>query len=103
MMKLYVNQLNMESHMLYERQMKGRKELIIAATNATDEIPAAELLEASMNNLNPQIIPSPNAQNITESRSKEQSTPLIPYPRTSFPEQSRLTLSTLIATNCHES
>jgi hypothetical protein len=94
MMKLYVNQLNMESHMLYERQMKERKELIIAATNATDKIPAAELLEASMNNLNPQIIPAPNTQNISspntqnisspnaqntlEFQSQEQSAPLIP-------------------------
>ncbi len=32
MMKLYVNQLNVESHMLYERQEKEQKELIIVAT-----------------------------------------------------------------------
>ncbi len=84
MMKLYVNQLNVAAHMLYERQhmlyerqKKERKELIIEAANATDEAPATELLETSMNNPNPQIIPSPNAQNTPESQSREQSTPLI--------------------------
>ncbi len=60
--------------MLYERQVKEQKELIIVATNATDELPAAELLEASMNNPNPQIIPSPNSQNIPQPQSHEQST-----------------------------
>ncbi len=76
MMRLYVNQLNVEAHMLHERQNKERKELIIVATNATDEVPAAEPLETSMNNPNPQIIPSPNSQNIPPPQSQEQSTPL---------------------------
>ncbi len=68
MMKLYVNQLNVEGHMLYEqqlsnyeRQKKEQKELIIKAANATDEAPAAEPLEASMINPNPQNISSPNS------------------------------------------
>jgi hypothetical protein len=78
MMRLYVNQLNVEAHMLYERQNKEQKELIIAATNATDELPAAELPEANMNIPTPQIISSPNSQNIPQPQSQEQSTPLIP-------------------------
>ena len=85
MMKLYVNKLNEESHQLYERQKKEHKEQIIKATNA-DDLPAAELLESSLNNPNSQIIPSPNSQiipspnsqNITLPRTQEQSTPLIP-------------------------
>ena len=59
MMKLYVNQLNVESHMLYEqqlseyeRQKKERKELIIKTTNEADKLPTADLLESSMNNPN---------------------------------------------------
>ncbi len=63
MMKLYVNQLNVESHMLYdqqlseyERQKKEHKELIIKATNNADELPTAALLESSMNNPDPQIM-----------------------------------------------
>ena len=107
MMKLYVNKLNEESHQLYERQKKERKEQIIKATNA-DDLPAAELLESSLNNPNSQIIPSPNSQiipspnsqNITLPRAQEQSTP--PYPRTSFPEQSRLIPSILSANSCPE-
>ncbi len=70
--------------MLYERQVKERKEQIIMATNAADEVPATEPLETSMNNPNPQIIPapntqnisSPNAQNIPDPQSQEQSTTL---------------------------
>ena len=84
MMKLYVNQLNVESHMLYEQQLseyeRQKKEhtgLIIKATNA-DDLPAAELLESSLNNPNSQIIPSPNSQNIPLPEAQEQSTPLIP-------------------------
>ena len=77
MMKLYVNKLNEESHQLYERQKKEHKEQIIKATNA-DDLPAAELLESSLNNPNSQIIPSPNSQNIPLPRTQEQSTPLIP-------------------------
>ena len=81
MMKLYVNQLNVESHMLYEqqlseyeRQKKEHKELIIKATNA-DDLPAAELLESSLNNPNSQIIPSPNSQSIPSPNSQ-----IIPSP-----------------------
>ena len=99
MMKLYVNKLNEESHQLYERQKKERKEQIIKATNA-DDLPAAELLESSLNNPNSQIIPSPNSQNMPLPEAQEQSTP--PYPRTSFPEQSRLIPSILSASNCPE-
>ena len=103
MMKLYVNQLNVESHMLYEqqlseyeRQKKEHKELIIKATNA-DDLPAAELLESSLNNPNSQIIPSPEH---TAAPSPRTVNP--PYPRTSFPEQSRLIPSILSANNCPE-
>ena len=85
MMRLYVNQLNVESHMLYEqqlseyeRQKKERKELIIKTTNEADELPTADLLESSMNIPNPQNIPSPNSQNIPQPQAHEQSTPLLP-------------------------
>ena len=84
MMKLYVNQLNVESHMLHEqqlanheRQKKEQKELIINATNNTDEAPMAELLESTMNNPNPQIISPHISQNIPEPQLQEQSTILI--------------------------
>ena len=137
MMKLYVNQLNVEEHMLYgqqltnyERQKKERKERIIEAANADDELPTAEPLETTaLSGENETSMNNPNPQNINSPQTQEQSTPLIPehirtptprtvnhpyprtvlprtvnppFPRTFFPEHSRLTPSILSASNCPE-
>ena len=86
MMKLYVNQLNVEEHMLYEqqltnyeRQKKERKERIIEAANADDELPTAEPLEtAALSGENETSMNNPNPQNINSPQTQEQSTPLFP-------------------------
>ena len=75
MMKLYVNQLNVESQVLYERQVKEQKEQITSATIADDNdsvslnepletAAPSEANEAPMNNPNSQNIPIPSPQNI---------------------------------------
>ena len=79
MMKLYVNQLNVESHMLheqqlanYERQKKEQKELIIEATNFADAEPLGTMAPSgndgtamNISSPKPQNISFPNPQNIS--------------------------------------
>jgi hypothetical protein len=93
-MKLYVQHRNIESKMLYERQLKERKDQIHLAepvdavltskpgvTKAPDDTD-----DTTMNILNPQIISFPNSQNILSpdsqniSQSPEHSAPLILEP-----------------------
>ena len=77
MMKLYVNQLNLETQMVYEQQVKKQKEQM-HPTDAAEVIPSSEQAEAlNIPIPNTQNISSPNTQNIPESQSQEQSTPPI--------------------------
>jgi hypothetical protein len=108
MMRLYVNQLNVESKMIYERQVKERKEQLILATNMADAVPETEPLETtalseanetSMNNPNPQISPAPNTQNIPNP-TPEHSSPSCP--ESSSPERPPVATSSLVASNCRQ-
>ena len=89
-MKLYVQHLNIESKMLHERQLKERKDqLHLTMTVDAVSTPEPSGINApddtdgtTMNIPYPQIISSPNSQNITQT--SEYSAPPIPEPSTQF-------------------
>jgi hypothetical protein len=108
MMKLYVQQLNIGSEVLHERQKKAQKEQVRSAETA-EVIPASDPAETStasgtdgtpLNILNPQLTPSPTSLNIPNPSPQNNTSPLI---LENPSQQSHLTPSILIATNCPES
>ncbi len=82
--------LNLESRLLYERQLKEHKEQL-QLTNAVDAVPLPEHSEAkapdctdgtsqNISSPNTQNIPSPNSQNISDTQTPEHSAPSILEP-----------------------
>ena len=102
-MNLYVQNLNFEDKIIYDRQLKEYNDKLLAM-EGSEPTPSAEHIEVitaeinedhNMNIPNSLNISSPSAQNTPQPQSQEQlSTPI---PRTSFPQQSELTPSILSA------
>jgi hypothetical protein len=85
LMNLYVNQLNIECQMVYERQLKEHKERL-HSTRPVDAVPAIEPggsnvpegMDSTTQNIvldTPQNISSPNSQNISSPNSQNISSP----------------------------
>jgi hypothetical protein len=79
MMKLYVQQKNIESKMLYERQLKEQKDQLLS-TNLVDAIPTTEPSGTNTPDGTDGSTLPPDSQNISDPQSPEHSAPLILEP-----------------------